>query len=189
MTSLARPHVLGIDDGPFEKRQRVPVPIVGVMMEGADLVEAVAVTEFPVDGAGATEFLIDWIRGLRLHPTLQGVVLGGITIAGLGVVDIEPLSASLEVPTLVVTRRDPANHRLREAFHAAGLAERLEVVERAACAFEALPGLFVAHAGIERDAAIRLLRAMLRKSRLPEPLRLAHLFAAALVHGQSRGRV
>jgi endonuclease V-like protein UPF0215 family len=75
MVSLARPHVLGIDDGPFEKRQRAPVPIVGVMMEGADLVEAVAVTEFPVDGAGATEFLIDWIRGLRLHPTLQGIRL------------------------------------------------------------------------------------------------------------------
>jgi endonuclease V-like protein UPF0215 family len=88
-----------------------------------------------------------------------------------------------------VTRRDPANHRLHEAFHAAGLAGRLEVVERAERAFEALPGLFLAHAGIERDAATGLLRAMLRKSRLPEPLRLAHLFAAALVHGQSRGRV
>ena len=119
MVSRTRPHVLGIDDGPFEKRQRAPVPIVGVMMEGADLVEAVAVTEFPVDGAGATAFLVDWIRGLRLHPTLQGIVLGGITIAGLGVVDIERLSASIEVPTLVVTRRDPANHRLHEAFEAA----------------------------------------------------------------------
>jgi endonuclease V-like protein UPF0215 family len=189
MVSLARPHVLGIDDGPFEKRQAAPVPIVGVMMEGADLVEAVAVTEFPVDGTAATDFLIDWIRGLRLHPTLQGIALGGITIAGLGVVDIERLSASIEVPILVVTRRDPANHRLHEAFYAAGLAERLEIVERAACAFEALPGLFLAHAGIERDAAAQLLRATLRKSKLPEPLRLAHLFAAALVHGQSRGRV
>ncbi|UCE86780.1 MAG: DUF99 family protein [Deltaproteobacteria bacterium] len=189
MSAQARPHVVGIDDGPFEKRQREPVPIVGVMMEGPDLVEAVAITRFPVDGAGATEFLVDWIRGLRLHPTLQGIVLGGVTIAGLGVVDIEALSRSLQVPALVVTRRDPANHRLREAFEAAGLAERLAVVERTARAFEAKPGVYLAHAGIERDAALRLLRGMLRKSKLPEPLRVAHLIAAALVSGESRGRV
>jgi hypothetical protein len=47
----------------------------------------------------------------------------------------------------------------------------------------------VAHAGIERDAAEELVRASLRKSRLPEPLRVAHLIARALVTGESRGRV
>ena len=72
MAPSRRPHVLGIDDGPFSKGQREPVPIVGVMMEGADLVEAIAVTEFPVDGADATNFLAQWIEGLRLRPTLQG---------------------------------------------------------------------------------------------------------------------
>ncbi len=34
-----RPHVLGIDDAPFHKDQSQDVPIVGVMMEGATLVE------------------------------------------------------------------------------------------------------------------------------------------------------
>ena len=189
MAARERPHVLGIDDGPFEKRQREPVPIVGVMMEGADLVESIAITGFPVDGAEATAFLAEWIRGLRLRPTLQGIALGGITIAGLGVVDIEALSRDLDVPTLVVTRRDPANHRLRDAFRAAGLGERLAIVERAAAAFEVEPGLFLAHAGCTRELAARLLRALLRKSKLPEPLRVAHLVAAALARGESRGRV
>src|SRR5690349_6229966 len=32
-----RPHTLGVDDGPFQKRATNPVPIVGVMMEGSDL--------------------------------------------------------------------------------------------------------------------------------------------------------
>ena len=188
MSRVSRPHVLGIDDGPFEKGQDRKVPIVAVMMECGDLCEGVAITEFPVDGAGATEFLTDWIESLRLRPTLQGIVLGGITIAGLGVIDIRALAKGLEVPVLVVTRRDPANHRLDQALEASGLTERLAVVNQTPPAFEAEPGLFIAHTGADRDEAEALLRATLRKSKFPEPLRVAHLIARALVSGESRGR-
>ncbi len=182
------PHVLGVDDGPFLKGQRKPVPIVAVMTEGATQVEAVAITEFPVDGAHATAFLSDWIAGLRLRPSLQGVVLGGITIAGLGVVDLSSLASALGVPVLAVTRRSTEKHRLGEALTAAQLADRIALVDRTPPAFEAEPGLFVSHAGGPRDTAERLVRATQRKSKLPEPLRLAHLIAAAVVRGESRGR-
>ncbi|WP_243664732.1 DUF99 family protein, partial [Rhodothermus marinus] len=67
------------------------MPIVGVMMEGATLVEGVAITRFPIDGEGATDFLAEWIQSLRWRPSLQAVVLGGITMAGLAVVDLVAL--------------------------------------------------------------------------------------------------
>ena len=63
-----RPHLLGIDDGPFEKRVSSHTPLVGVPMEGPDLVEAVATTTFPVDGDDVTGFLADWVEGLRFRP-------------------------------------------------------------------------------------------------------------------------
>ncbi len=59
--AAGRPHVLGSDDASFHKRQRAPVPVLGVLMEDCDLVESVAVTAFPVDGDRATIFLADWI--------------------------------------------------------------------------------------------------------------------------------
>ncbi len=182
------PHVLGVDDGPFVKGQPQPVPIVGVMTEGATQVEAIAITEFAVDGAHATAFLGDWIAGLRLRPTLQGVVLGGITIAGLGVVDLSTLASALGVPVLAVTRRSTEEHRLRLALTAAQLADRIPMVDRSPPAFEAEPGLFVSHAGAPRDTAERLVRTTQLKAKLPEPLRLAHLIAAAITRGESRGR-
>ncbi len=185
----ARPHVLGIDDGPFAKSQAEPVPIVGVTMEGADLVEGVAVTEFPVDGAGATEFLARFVLGLRARNGLHGVVLGGITIAGLGVVEIGALAQALALPVLAVSRRSTGRSELARALRAAGLAERLPLLGGTPRAFRVEPGLWVAASGIDREAAARLLRATLRKARLPEPLRVAHLLARALVLGQSRGRV
>lgn len=184
-----RPHVLGIDDAPFSKRQREPVPIVAVMMEGCDLVEGVAFSSFPVDGAGATDFLAAWVEGLRLRTSLQAVVLGGITIAGLGVVDVLALAARLRTPVLVATRRRPSDVELVKALRAAGLPERIPLVERAPRAARVAEGFHLACAGIGRAEAEAIARGTLRKARLPEPLRVAHLIGSALVNGASRGRV
>ena len=128
MGQRGRPHILGIDDGPFEKGSSQEVSLVAVVMEGRDLVEGVAVTRFPIDGDGVTAFLAGWISGLRFRPSLQGVVLGGITIAGLAVVDIQALSEAIGLPVLVVNRRDPSKHRLNGALEAAGLTDRREIV-------------------------------------------------------------
>jgi hypothetical protein len=104
-----RPHRLGVDDAPFEKRQSAPVPIIGVVMEGPDRIESVALGQFPVDGEDATDYMAGWIGGLRARPTLQGAILGGITIAGLALVDVTTLAERLGLPVLVVTRRNPSD--------------------------------------------------------------------------------
>ncbi len=184
-----RPHVLGIDDGPFDKAQDGAVPIVGVMMEGSTLVEGVAVSSFPVDGEGATAFLAGWIGDLRWHAALQAVVLGGVTLAGLGLIDIAQLAEEIERPVLAVTRRDTADSELARALRVAGLGDRLAILERSPRAWRMREGLYVACAGIEFEEAKRILSATLGKANLPEPLRVAHLIGAALVKGESRGRV
>jgi hypothetical protein len=183
-----RPHVLGIDDGPFEKGQSERVRLVAVMMEGADLVEAVAVGRFPVDGSDVTDHLAEWISGMRTFPALQAVLLGGITICGLAVVDVGLLSRRLGLPVIVATRRDPARSRVGEALCAAGHSDRLVIVERTPPAVQISDGLFVATAGASPERGAAVVRATLRKANFPEPVRIAHLFARALADGESRGR-
>jgi uncharacterized protein len=185
----SRPHTIGVDDAPFDKRQPGPVPIVGVAMEGHEVIESVALGEFPVDGEGATEYLATWIGGLRSRPMLQAVILGGITIAGLGVVDVTALSELLGVPVLVVTRHDPGRSDLADALRAAGLSHRLQILDRIPRAYGVGAGLYLAHAGASRVEAERLALATLGKAQLPEPLRVAHLIGQAIVLRQSRGRV
>jgi endonuclease V-like protein UPF0215 family len=185
----SRPHTLGVDDAPFDKRQPGRVPIVAVAMEGHDITEAVAIGEFPVDGEGATDYLAAWIGGLRTRPMLQAVILGGITIAGLGIVDVTALSERLALPVLVVTRHNPAGSDLADALRAAGLSHRLEILDRIPRAFGIADGLYLAHAGAPRVEAERLALATLGKAHLPEPLRVARLIGQAIVLGHSRGRV
>jgi len=127
---IFRPHTLGVDDAPFDKRQAGRVPIIGVAMEGHDVVESIALGEFPVDGDGATDYLASWIAGLRARPMLQAVILGGITIAGLGIIDVTALAERLGVAVLVVTRHNPARSELADALKAAGLTDRLSLLER-----------------------------------------------------------
>jgi endonuclease V-like protein UPF0215 family len=184
-----RPHTLGVDDAPFDKGQPGPVPIVGVMMEGQDVVESVVLGHFPVDGEGVTDYLAAWIAGLRTRPMLQAVILGGITIAGLGLVEITALSDRLALPVLVVTRHNPESSDLAKALRAAGLSHRLAVLERTPRAYGVADGLFLAHAGATRVEAEQLVLATVGKARVPEPLRVAHLIGQAIVLRESRGRV
>lgn len=186
---MRRPHILGVDDAPFDKRQAHLVPVVGVLMEGNDLLEGVALGHFPVDGPDATGFLAEWITGLRWRQAVQAVVLGGITLAGLGLIDLDELARRLGIPVLAVTRREPAKSRIDEALTAARLTDRLAIAHRSPPAVRIRPGLYVAFAGTEAGGAISLIEATLRKSRMPEPLRVAHMIAGALERGQSRGRV
>jgi endonuclease V-like protein UPF0215 family len=188
VTRVHRPHLLGIDDGPFEKGAS-KVVIVGVMTEGRDLVEGVAVTRFPADGEDVTGFLADWIAGLRFRPALQGVVLGGITIAGLAVVDVTALAERIATPVLAVSRRDPREHRLADALRAAGLSGRQAIVDRTPPAFALAGNVFVACAGTSAARAAELVRVSRSKADVPESLRLAHLIARAVVSGESHGRV
>ena len=189
MTQIKRPHLVGVDDGPFEKRSSSDTPVVGVVMEGPDLVEGVAISRFPVDGDDATGFLSEWLLGLRFHAGLHGIVLGGITLAGLGIVDIRELARRTRLPVLVVNRRAPSPEILSDAFRAAGLAARIPILERTPRAFRSPEGIYLACAGMDAERATLLAAASSHKADLPEPLRLAHLIAAATVRGSSRGRV
>ena len=183
------PHILGVDDAAFEKSQPAPVPIIGVMTEGADLVENVAVTAFPIDGAAATDFLATWIEGLRFRPSLQSIVLGGITIAGLGVIDIRALSDRLALPVLVFNRKNPARSAVCSALRSAGHADRIAIVERTPVAIELGSGRYLSWAGVDERTARHLLAVSANKSSYPEAIRIAHLIGKALVDGESRGRV
>jgi endonuclease V-like protein UPF0215 family len=183
-----RPHLIGIDDGPFAKGVDREVPLVAVFMEGADLVEGVAIERFPVDGDGVSEFLARWISAVRFRPAAQGLVFGGLTIAGLAVIDPTAIASATGLPVLVVNRRPPEDAGVADALRAAGLAQRVATLTRAPRSVALESGLHVAFAGTDEPTAKRLLACATRKSLLPEPLRVAHLIAAALARGESRGR-
>jgi endonuclease V-like protein UPF0215 family len=181
-------HVVGFDDAPFPRDRRGDVPVVGTVFAGLRL-EGVLCGRVRRDGANAARELARLVSTSKFARQLQVVLLQGIALAGFNVVDLRELHARLGIPVLVVVRRAPRLDRVRRALLArvpAG-ARKWSLIEQLGPP-EPLAGVFVQRVGIGAADAARVIQRLAVHSRVPEPLRAAHLIAGALVTGQSRGR-
>jgi len=182
----ASPHAIGIDDGPFVKHRDASTIVVGAVLSGPAQVEGFLTSSLPIDGADPTPHLADWIVRSRFYPLLRVVFLRGITIAGLSVIDLPDLSSRTKLPVIAASRTAPEASTLAHALDAAGLSERKAVVARAGAAIP-WRNLHLEIAGVAQHDAFALVDLFAGKSSFPEPVRLAHLIARAVVDGESRG--
>lgn len=181
-------HLVAIDDAPFARDHRGNVPIVGAVFAGLRL-DGVLVSRVRRDGANATRALVEMISGCRFRQHLQGVLLQGIALAGFNVVDIHELNERLGLPILVVARHQPDLEAVRRALlnRVAGGRRKWGLIQRAG-PMEPLESLHVQRAGMTRAEARAVIERLTVHGNLPEPIRVAHIFAGALVTGESRGR-
>lgn len=180
-------NVIGIDDGPFEREHRGDVPMVGAVFTRTRL-DGLIVDRVRRDGANSTTRIAAMIRRSPFREHLQAVLLGGIALGGFNVVDIAGLHAALGLPVLVVARRAPSYAAIERALmtRVPGGARKWRLIQ-AAGPMEPLEGVFVQRAGLDLASAAALLRDSRVQGLLPEPLRVAHLVAGALVRGVSSG--
>ncbi len=187
-----KPHVrvLGIDDSPFKfKDERAPV--IGALVRVPDYLESVMKTEVTVDGTDATAKLADMINRSRYRDQVEAVMLDGITLAGFNIVDIEQLSGSTGIPVVTVTRDRPDLEKMRGALakHFDDWKYRYELIAKLGLRkvkTEHKP-VYVSSFGGDRSELDALVVAATVRGAVPEPIRVAHLVASALVRGESYG--
>jgi len=156
------------------------------VLSGPTQVEGFLTTSLPIDGPDPTPQLAEWILRSRFHPLLRVIFLRGITIAGLSVIDLPDLAARTKLPVVAASRTAPDESTVAAALDAAGFPERKAALARAG---PAIPwrNLHLEFAGIAPHEACALVDFFSGKSSFPEPVRLAHLVARAVVDGESRG--
>jgi hypothetical protein len=181
--------VLGIDDGPLQREHRGDVNVIGAVFRGADRLEGVLSTRVRRDGRNATDRLVEMISGSRFAAQLHYVMLDGIALGGFNVVDLPLLSGRIGLPVLVVTRNRPRPQAVREALlqHIPQGAARWRLIEKAGPVAR-VEGLHCQMVGLTEAEAGSLIRLTRHAGKLPEPIRVAHLIAAGITRGQSRGR-
>ena len=181
-------YVVGFDDAPFDRAHRGDVTVIGAVFNRSRL-EGVIKGEVRRDGANATNNIARLIERSRFGPSLQAVLLQGVTLGGFNVVDLGLLSERLGLPVVAVCRRRPDLAKIRRALLGSvpGGRRKWRVIERLGAARKH-GSLYVQHAGISWERAIALVDRFAINSRLPEPLRTAHLIAGAIALGESRHR-
>ncbi|NJD98490.1 DUF99 family protein [Thermococcus sp. LS1] len=182
--------VVGFDDGTFSfssKLEREKTVLIGVVMKGSQEVVGVLSRWITVDGRDATNAMIDAVKSSRFKD-LRIIMLKGITYAGFNVVDLEMLHRETGLPVIVVVRKRPDLRAMEEALrkHFSDAEERITLLRKAPPLVELIPGrLYLQAVGLDYERATEVVRVTTKIGLTPEPLRLAHMIASAVITGES----
>lgn len=183
--------MLGIDDGPFQKGQG-RAPLAGVLVCPPGYVEGVMVSSCQVDGEDANEAISNMVLESRFSGQVRMIMVDGAAMGGFNVIDVRKLSEDLGVPVLTISRDEPNLTSIRDALraHFSDWERRFEIISRNHVRPVEVPDgrVFITSEGIEEREADAMVRRCIVRGCLPEPVRLAHLVATALVRGESHGR-
>ncbi|WP_297506218.1 DUF99 family protein [Thermococcus sp.] len=183
--------VVGFDDGTFSfssKLIRGKTILIGVVMKGAVEVVGVLARWITVDGKDATEAMISAVTESRFKD-LRVILLKGITYAGFNVVDVERLYRETGLPVVVVVRKRPDVDAMESALrkHFPDAVERIGLIRKAPPLVEVIPEkLYLQAIGVDEKTAREIVRVTTRSGLIPEPLRLAHMIASAVMTGESK---
>jgi len=183
--------VLGIDDSPFGFKDRKAL-VVGALVRVPNYLEGVMKTEVDVDGVDSTEQLAHMISSSRYRDQIKAVMIDGIAVAGFNVVDVESLHESIGIPVLTVTRDEPDLDKMRIALrkHFEDWERRFELITRLRLRqiHTGHKPLYASGLGADWEELERFVTISTVRGAVPEPIRMAHLIAAAMVRGESYGR-
>lgn len=181
----AKTPIIGIDDGGFDRfaKQRINVPVFGVIMKGSSYVDGIIQSELQKDDSSSTSCLVKMICSSSHKAQLQGIFLQGITIAGFGVIDIHQLWQDTGIPVIVILRKYPQYEKIRSALINAfeDHENRWNQIQLAGTPHKIQdnPQIFLQFAGINLKDAKLLTKKCTAIGTIPEALRIAHFIGVS----------
>ncbi len=181
-------NIIAFDDCPFTRDHKGNVNVIGIVCAQTRL-EGVLRTHVRKDGKNATTQLEKLIWTSKFAPSLQLIMLQGIALAGFNVVDTKTLSEKLELPVLIIARREPKLEKIKSTLlnRIPGGKRKWQIIQSLG-EMEACAEVYVQRVGIDLETSAEVIRRTTLHGRIPEALRLAHLIAGGITTGESRGR-
>lgn len=179
--------VLGIDDAPFNKFKRGKVLVVGAVYRGGSFLDGILSTKVNVDGNNATEKIIEMINECKFKPQLQCIFLDGIAVGGFNVIDVKELNKKTRIPVIIIIRRNPNLKKIKETLIRINKKNKIKLIEKAGSVVS-VGKIYIQLTGLSVERAKEILKIVCTRSLIPEPIRIAHLIASGVTHGESRGK-
>lgn len=182
--------ILGIDDSPFPAHTTQPVMIIGTVFRAGEWLDGVLRTFIQGDGSDATRKIIDMVNSTRHKDQLGVMMMDGVTFGGFNVINIQEIFQSTGIPVIVVMRRYPNFKKIKKALKRFNdWDKRWNNMMNAGEIYtiENKENIYIQICGIDLDDAVDIIKRSTTRSAIPEPLRAAHLIAAGVVTGESKG--
>jgi len=181
------PIIMGCDDATFSlKKGTDKTYLIGVICQGVRVVKVVK-TLIKIDGNDATERLISLILKNQKH--VQYILTHTITFGGFNLVDMKEIYEKTNKPMIAVTERevnlDSVKMALNKKFPLLS-SNKFEKIINAGHLYETeietaagKSTIYFHKIGISINDAKNLLKKVSIDSKLPEPVRIAHLIGRA----------
>jgi hypothetical protein len=182
--------ILGLDDSPFPPHTNQPVMVIGTVFRAGKWLDGVLRTFIQGDGRDSTSKIISMVNQTRHKDQLGVVMLDGITFGGFNVVNIQKIFRSTGIPVIVIMRKYPDFAKIKKALKRFNnWDERWKDIEDAGEVYkiENKEDIYFQINGIELEDAREIIKLSATRSAIPEPVRVAHLIAAGVVTGESKG--
>ncbi|EKQ51949.1 MAG: hypothetical protein B655_2062 [Methanobacterium sp. Maddingley MBC34] len=184
---------MGVDDAPFVPHSKEQVMIVGTLFRAGNWLDGVLRTYITVDGTDATTSLIAMVNGSRHLEQLGVMMLDGITFGGFNVVNIRKIFQETGVPVIVIMRKYPDLPRIKKALkNFPDWEERWNHIIEAGDIYKVHKihnhePIYMQLCGITEEDAREIVTLSATRSAIPEPIRVAHIIAAGVTTGESKG--
>lgn len=183
--------ILGIDDSKFEFSDS-HTDVIGVVMRADGYLEGVMKDTVEVDGTDANSVITQMVLRSRYRKQLRLIITDGIALGGFNIIDLEKLHHDTGIPVAAVTRNKPDFEEIMNALqkHFKDWEQRFETVcngELFKIPTEHSP-IWVKGFGMSKKELKAAIQMSTIRGALPEPIRIAHIIATALVDGESKGR-
>jgi endonuclease V-like protein UPF0215 family len=176
---------IGIDDGFFKKEDKTAL-LVGAVVRGGNLLEGVLSTKIKVDGDDATGAIARMILKSRFSSQIRAILMQGSTFAGFNIVDMQELYELTKIPVIAVTRERISPKEVKKSVlkleNPKEKMKRLGEIEQ-----KEHKGIYYVSVG--NIEASQILDITSKNSLIPEPVRIAHIIASGVSHGESVKRV
>jgi len=186
--------ILGWDDAPFKPRSHDKVLVIGVVYRGGNFLDGIIKTEITCDELNATNKIAEAVNKSRHKEELRVLMFKGLTIGGFNIIDIKKLYEKTKLPVIIVMRKKPLKERIKKALkNFDDFEKRWNFIRNAGKIYkveiENNKSLYYQFIGLQKDEIEKIIKLSCTRSLIPEPLRVAHLIASAMVKGESKGRV
>jgi endonuclease V-like protein UPF0215 family len=130
------------------------------------------------------------VNNTRHKDQLGVIMLDGITFGGFNVLNIRKIFQSTGIPVIVIMRKYPDFQKIKNALKRfPDWMDRWDDIKDAGKVYkiENKEDIYIQLNGIELVDAEEIIKLSTTRSAIPEPIRVAHLIAAGVITGESRG--
>ncbi len=176
--------IAGFDDGPFSFEDERCI-FAGVLMRMPGTVEGISISSVEVDGTDSALRTSEMLEREGWNRLAHAVMVDGASMGGFNLVYTDEIVERTGVPAMTVTHERPDMNSMMDAMkeHFQDWEKRFDWLKsREVHEVEVNEGtVFISFSGIELEEAKALVRKAIVHGLTPEPVRLAHMIARAVV--------